>query len=74
MKEESSTQRIHYLRAWRRRWGFQYGLSCVAIKEYISRENATPNLSFIVDLTVEETIEDIKRLVRTEIYKRINHQ
>lgn len=74
MKEASSTQRIRYLRAWRRRFGYQYGLTFVAVKEYVSRENATPSLSFVVTLETEKTIEDIERLVRTEIHKRINHQ
>lgn len=71
MPKEESTKRIHYLRAWRRRFGFQIGLSYVAVKEYVSRENAKPDLSFAVALTTEETIEEIERLIRTEVLKRI---
>jgi hypothetical protein len=69
-----STKRIHYIRAWRRRWGFQISQSFVAIKEYRSRENSTPALSFIVALSVERTPEEIERLVRAEVLKRIQAQ
>jgi hypothetical protein len=68
---EISTKQIHYLRACRRRWGFQYGLTCVAVKEYISRENRKPDLSFIVELNTECTLKEIERCVRAEILKRI---
>lgn len=63
--------RMNYLRAWRRRFGFQWGLTFVAVKEYVSRENPKPNLSFIATLTTEETIEEIERLIRTEVLKRV---
>jgi hypothetical protein len=67
-------KRMHYLKAWRRRFGFQCGQSFVAVREYRSRENATPSLSFVVALTFEETIEEIQKLVRTEIHRRISPQ
>jgi len=63
--------RMNYLRAWRRRFGFQCGLTFVAVKECVSRENAKPDLSFIVTLTTEQTIEEIERLIRTEVLKRV---
>lgn len=69
-----SGKRIHYLHAWRRRWGFQVGLSFVAVSEYRSRENPKPNLSFVVALTGEQTIEEVQKLVRTEIHKQISPQ
>ena len=69
-----SGKHIRYLYAWRRRFGFQYGLSSVAVKEYRSRENAAPDLSFVVDLTNQKTIEGIKKLIRREIHKRISKQ
>jgi hypothetical protein len=75
MKEKSdSTKRIYYIRSARRRWGFQVGHSFIAVKECISRENAKPKLSFIVALTDEQTENEIERLVRSEILKRINQQ
>lgn len=58
--------KIHYFRAWRRRWGFTYGHSFVAVKEYVSRENRAPSLSFIVALGAEQTLADIEKRVRVE--------
>lgn len=62
------------IKAWRRSWGFQCGLSFVYVREFRSRENQTPNLSFVVALNNEQTEDDIKRLVKTEIHKRISPQ
>jgi hypothetical protein len=75
MKEKSdSTKRIYYLRSARRRWGFQIGQTFVAIKECVSRENRKPSLSFMVALNAEKTLQDIERLVRAEVLRRIGNQ
>lgn len=54
----------------RRRFGFKFGLSAVAVKEYQKKRGRVA--SFAVALNDEREPHEIRKLVRAEILKRIN--
>jgi hypothetical protein len=54
----------------RRRFGFKCGLSAVGVKEYQKKRGGVA-LSFAVALDAEREAREVRKLVRTEILKRI---
>lgn len=55
----------------RRRFVFRFGLSAAAVKEWPSSPAAVKLNSFAVALDTEREEREIRRLVRSEILKRI---
>lgn len=55
----------------RRRFAFRFGLSAAAVKEYPSSPALEKLASFAVALRIERDAGEVRRLIRTEILKRI---
>ena len=53
----------------RRRFGFKFGLSAAAVKEY--QTGFTPLISFAIALDAEREPGEVRKLIRGELLRRI---